>query len=113
MVIGSGDLLASFMNETPRVDACITGWGIEPHHAPTLQNLARELERENTKIRVALGAVGIDAITNMIDENIRKQRCGTYDEWQAEVRRVLADLANVQSEPRPGDALTKQSQITK
>lgn len=31
----------------------------------------------------------IDALTNMIDENIRKGRCGTYDEWQAEVERVL------------------------
>lgn len=30
-----------------------------------------------------------DALTNMIDENIRKQRCGTYEEWQAEVQRVL------------------------
>ncbi len=30
-----------------------------------------------------------DALTNMIDENIRRQRCGTYDEWQAEVVRVL------------------------
>ena len=31
----------------------------------------------------------VDAITNMIDENIRKSRCGNYDEWQAAVQSVL------------------------
>lgn len=82
------------MSDTPRVDSVIAGNGIEPHHAPRLQNFARELERENTRLRAALGPVGIDALTNMINENIRKQRCETYDEWQAEVCRVLTDLAN-------------------
>lgn len=89
------------MSDTPRVDSVIAGSAIEPHHAPRLQGFARELERETTRLRAALGAAGIDAITNMIDENIRKQRCGTYDDWQAEVRRVLTDLANAEISHAP------------
>ena len=33
----------------------------------------------------------IDAITNLIDEGIRKSRFGAYDEWQAAVRTLLTE----------------------
>lgn len=31
----------------------------------------------------------IDAITNMIDENIRRGMFSSYEEWQEEVERVI------------------------
>lgn len=33
----------------------------------------------------------IDAITNLIDEGIRKDRFGTYDEWQEAVKALLTE----------------------
>ncbi len=40
----------------------------------------------------------VDALTNMIDYNIRKGACATYDDWQAEVVRVLNGVANATGE---------------
>jgi hypothetical protein len=33
----------------------------------------------------------IDALTNLIDENIRKSRCETYDEWQTAIEKLLTE----------------------
>ncbi len=33
----------------------------------------------------------IDAITNLIDESIRKGRCEDYSEWQAAVEKLLTE----------------------
>lgn len=75
------------MNNTTKTDALErTPFGDGNAARTAFVQLCRELESENTRLR---GPDVIDAITNMIDENIRKGRCGTYDEWQAEVVRVL------------------------
>lgn len=40
----------------------------------------------------------VDAITDMIDEGIRKSLYGNYDEWREAVEKILKDRRDEQSE---------------
>lgn len=59
---------------------------IYPGTAPAVRELLTFAESRPSRDEL------IDAITNLIDEGIRKQRFGLYEEWRSAVEKLLTDL---------------------